>query len=132
MRPSVTGYLMALSDHTLDDIRPACSCIDGTLADIDTSDKECSLEAVLVELIKNPVSINVWAIIVGDSNSASLLASVNTTSSVRNIALLRASIIASASTTRSLVGVASWAKIDETVRSTAVVLGCPTVSLKLC
>lgn len=103
---------MTLSDHSADDICPTCGCVDSTLANIDSSNKECSLETVLRKLVKNPIGVDVWSVVVSDGDSSSLLASVNASSSVLDIALLRASIIASAGTTRRLVGVTTGAEVN--------------------
>ena len=103
--------------------------VDSTFANVDTGDKECCLEAIAGELVKDSVGVDVWAIIVCDSDSARGLASVDATASVCDVALLWASVIASAGAARGLVGVAARAVVDQTVGGTAVIFRSTTVSL---
>lgn len=51
VRPGVAGYLVALGDHSLDDVGPLRGGVDGALADIDTGDEKSGLESVLSELV---------------------------------------------------------------------------------
>jgi hypothetical protein len=129
VRPGVAGYLMAFSNHALNDIRPLCSGVDSTFANVNTGNEEGCLETIAGKLVKDTIGVDVWSIIVCNSNGASLLASVNTSTSICYIALLWASIIASAGTTRGLVGVTSRAVVDETVGCAAVIFRSTTVSL---
>jgi len=117
----VTGNLVALSIHSADDAGPALGGINGTLAKIVTSDKEGGFEAVVRELVQDLVGVNVRAVIIGNGHRAGGLARVDASSSILNIALLRARVITSASSTRSLVAIASWTEVDQTIRSTAVI-----------
>jgi hypothetical protein len=68
-------------------------------------------------------------VIVGDSDCSSLLADVNPTTSVCDITLLRASIIACAGSTGCLVGIASRAEVNQAVGSLTMVLCSSAVSL---
>lgn len=69
-------------------------------------------------------------IIIGDGDSASLLAGVDTTTSVCDVAPLRTGIVACAGSTRCLVGIASRAKVNQTVRSLAMIFRRSAVSLE--
>jgi len=128
MGPCVRGHLMALGNHALDDIGPAGSSINGTLAKIVSSDEEGSLEPVRCKLVENTISEGVRTVVIGDCHSSSLLARVDTASTVRHVALLWTRIIPGTCSTWCLVCITSWAKIDKTVRGSAVVLGGTTVS----
>lgn len=125
--PSVRSDLVTLGDHTLDDTAPLL--INRTFADVDTGNEEGGLEASRSELVQNLVSVDVWAVIVSDGNGSWLAASVNTTTTVRNATLLRASIVASAGSSRGLVGITTGTEVEKTVRGVAVLLGVSTVSL---
>lgn len=121
MRPGVTGNLVTFSIHSADDAGPVLGGINGTLAKVVTSDKEGGLETIFRKLVKDLVGVNVRAVIIGNGHRAGGLARVDASSSVLDIALLRARIIASASSTRSLVAIASWTEVDQTIRSSAVI-----------
>jgi arginine deiminase len=69
-------------------------------------------------------------VIVGNGDSASLLADVDTTASVCDAAPLRTGVVACAGSTKCLVGVASRAKVNQAVRSLAVIFGRSAVSLE--
>jgi hypothetical protein len=120
---------MAFSHHALDNVRPLRSGVDGALADVDTSDEEGGLEAILLELVKYTVGVDVRAVIVSDSNGSGSLTDVDTFAAVCNIALLGTSVVAGAGAGGSLVGIACRAKVDKTVRGVTVVFGCTAVSL---
>lgn len=124
--PGVGSDLVAVGDHTPDDSLPLL--VDSTLADVVTGDEEGGLEASSGELVKNLVSVDVWAVVVGDGNGSSLATGVDTGTAVSDVALLRASIIASAGSSRGLVGVAARTKVEQAVRSIAVIPGVSTVS----
>jgi hypothetical protein len=127
MGPGVRCDLVTFSDHTLDDSTPLL--VNSTLADVDTSDKESGLETSGVEFVQDLVSVDVWAVVVGDSNGSWLKAAVDAGTAVLNTAQLRASIIASAGTSRSLVGITTRSIIEEAIRSVAVLGSVSTVSL---
>lgn len=129
VRPSVRGNLVTVGDHTIDDIAPLL--IDSTLAKVDTGDEESGLETGSSELVKNLVSVDVWTVIVGDGNSSWLAAHVDTSTTILNAAFLRASIIASSGSSRSLVGIAGRTVVKQAVRSVAVLRSVSTVSLLL-
>jgi hypothetical protein len=120
---------MPLGNHPLDDVRPLSSRVDSTLADVDACDEEGSLETVLGELIKDTVGVDVWTVVVSDSDSSRSLTSVDTLASICYVALLRTSVVACACTSWGLVGIAGRAEVDKTVRSSTMVLGGTTVSL---
>jgi hypothetical protein len=125
--PSVGGDLVTFGDHTLDNRSPFL--INSTLADVNTSDKEGSLEARRIELVQNLVSVDVWAIIVGDSDSSWLAASVDASTAVRDAPLLSSDIVAGSSSSWGLVGITARAVVEKTVRSVAVLRSVSTVSL---
>jgi hypothetical protein len=128
--PCVASNLVAFSYHALDDIGPLRGGVDGTLADVDTGHEKGSLEAILGELVKHAVGVDVRAVIISNGDSTRRLAGVDTTATILDIAFLRTRVVTSASTGWCLVGVAAWAEIDETVRGIAVVLGSTAVSLQ--
>lgn len=128
MGPGVAGYLMAFGDHTLDHIGPLGGGIDRALANVDTSNKKGGLEAVLGELIQNTVGVDIWTVIVCDSDSAGDTASVDATSSVCDVALLWARVVAGACSSRSLVRIATRSVVDQTVRSHTVVFRRATIA----
>jgi hypothetical protein len=70
-------------------------------------------------------------VIVGDSDGARYLASVDSLAAVCNVALLRPSVVACTSSGGSLIRITSWTVLELTVRSSTVVLGSSTVSLYL-
>jgi hypothetical protein len=131
VRPGVAGNLMPFGNHPFDDVRPLGSRVDSTLTDVDACDEEGSLEAVLGELIKDAVGVDVRAVVVSDGDSPRSLTGVDTLASICYVSLLRTSIIAGACTSRGLVGIAGRAEVDETVRSSTMVLGGTTVSLSI-
>jgi hypothetical protein len=64
VRPGVTSDLMSVGVHIRDDTCPIL--INGAFAQVVTSDEECRLGTASFELGHNLLSIDVWAIIVGD------------------------------------------------------------------
>jgi len=128
VRPGVAGHLVAFGDHAANNIRPLCGRVNCALSKVDASNEKGGLEAILGELVEDPVGIDVWSIVVGDSDGPWLLANVDALSTVRDVAFLRAGVIARARASRSLVGVAGRTVIDETVRGSAMVLGGTAVS----
>ena len=125
--PGVTGDLVAFGNHSFDDSRPLL--VNGALAKVVTGDEEGSLEAGGLELVEDFVSVDVWAIVVSDGHGSRLQAFVDALSAVGNISLLGARVVASASSRRCLVGIASRTEGKLTIRSGAVVLGGTAVSL---
>jgi hypothetical protein len=126
VRPRVRSDLVTLSNHTPDDRGPGL--VDGTLANVDASHEESSLETSCLELVQNLVSVDVRAVVIGNGNSSWLAASVDASTTVRNAAFLRTSIVASASSSRGLVGITSRAEVEKTVRSVAMLCSISTVS----
>lgn len=125
--PSVGSNLVTIGNHAADDSTPLL--INGTLSKVDTSNEEGGLETGSSELVQDLVSVNVWTIIVSDGNGSGLAARINTSPTVGDTALLRTGIVACAGSSRGLVGIAGRAKIEQAVRSIAVVWGVSTVSL---
>lgn len=125
--PRVGGDLVTFSYHTSDNGSP--SLINGTLANIDASDEEGGLEASRVELVQDLVSVDVWTIVIGDGDRSWLAASVDTSTTIRDATLLRTGIVASTSSSGGFVGVTAGAKVEEAVRSVAVLCSISTVSL---
>ena len=127
MRPSVGGDLVTFGDHTPDNRSPCL--INGTLANVDTSDEEGGLEASRIEFVQNLVSVDVWAIIIGDGDSSWLATSVDTSTAVRDATLLSTDVVASSGSSGGLVGITARAEVEKTVRSVAVLRSVSTVSL---
>lgn len=127
VRPSVRSDLVTLGDHALDGTAPLL--INGTLSDVDTSDEEGSLEARRSEFVQDLISVDVWAVIIGNGNGSRGAASIDTLTTIGNVAFLGASIITSAGSSGSLVSVTTWAEVEEAVRGVAVLLGISTVAL---
>lgn len=96
--------------HALDHGAPLL--INSTLANVDTRDEECGLEAGGSELVENLVSVDVWAVVVGDGNGSGLQAAIDTGTAVLNAALLGTSIVASAGSSRSLVGITARTEVE--------------------
>jgi hypothetical protein len=86
----------------------------------------------LGELVKDSIGVDVWPVVVSDSDGARSLASVDAASSVRYVSFLGAGVIAGASASGSLVGVAGRAEVDEAVRGSTVVFSGTAVSLSYC
>jgi hypothetical protein len=129
VRPGVAGDLVALGDHAANNVCPARGRVDGALVVVDTGDEERGFETVLSELVEDLVGVDVRPIIVSDGYSSRVLAGIDTATTVRNVALLRARIVASACATGSLVGIACWTVFEQAIRSRAMVSACTTVSL---
>lgn len=125
--PSVGSNLVTLGYHALNNGAPVL--VNSTLANVDTSDKEGGLETGGGKLVKNPVGVDVWAVIVGNSYSSGLAALVDTSTTVLNVSLLRTSIVASAGSNRSLVGITTRTEVEQAVRRIAVLRCVSTVSL---
>jgi len=126
--PCVGCDLVALGNHALDHVGPLRCAVNGALAKVDTSHEESSLKASSSELVEDAVGVNVWTVVVGDGDCSSLLAGIDTATSVCDIALLRTRVVACASSTRSFVGIASWAEVNQAVGSLAVIFRSSAVS----
>lgn len=61
-------------------------------------------------------SDNYLPIVISNGDSSWLLANIDALAAVRDIALLRTSIVAGRGATRSLVGIASRAEINQAIR----------------
>lgn len=125
--PSVGCDLVALGDHALDNSVPLF--VNSTLANVVTSNEEGGLESGSSKLVKDLVSVDVWAVIVGNGYSSGLAASVNTRTTIRNIALDGASIVASGGSSRSLVSITARAEVEQAIRGVAVIRSVSTISL---
>ena len=64
MTPRMTSNLMALGDHTLDDVGPRGGRVDGTFAQVVTGDEEGGFEAICGKLVENLGGVKVWAAII--------------------------------------------------------------------
>jgi hypothetical protein len=110
VRPSVGSYLMTFGDHTADHSRPRLRLVvNGTLVDVDTGNKERSLESFRGEFVENIVSVNIWAVVISDGHSSGLGADVYSLSAVGNRADLGARGVAGAAARWQGVGIACWA-----------------------
>lgn len=125
----MTGDLMALGDHALDDTRPVL--VDGALANVVTSDEEGSLGSPGFEEIEHTFCIDVRSVIISDGDSVGFVTSINTSSTILNISKLGTRIVASGGSIRSLISVTSGAEVDQAVRSHAMVFSSTAVSLEL-
>lgn len=114
----MTGDLMTFSVHLLDDVDPVL--IDCALADVVASYEESSFEPSVLEQLEHSLSEGVWSIIVGDGNSTIIGAGVYTFTSVWNHTLLGASVVAGCWSARCLVSITSGTKVEQTIRSCAV------------
>jgi hypothetical protein len=82
-----------------------------------------------LELSHDLLSVDVWAVIVGDGNSVRLQTLPDSKTSIRNASKLGTSIIAGANSGRCLVRIAAWAEVKLTVRCRTIVFGVTAVSL---
>jgi hypothetical protein len=114
MRPGMTGDLVTLCVHVGDNASPVL--VDRALTKVVASDEESGLPVVGLELVQDLLSVDVGAIIVGNSNSFGLQASTDTNASVLDASELRTVVVRSGSSVRSLVRVAPWTKVDLTIR----------------
>lgn len=96
MSPGVTGDLVTLGIHSFDEIDPPGVPIKSTTA-IVSADKECALEAVLGQAIKDLASVDVGTVIECESDGASLSTCANTSTTVWDVTLLWTWIVARAS-----------------------------------
>lgn len=127
VRPGVTGDLVALVVHLLDDTRPVL--VDSTLANVVTSKEESSVKSGILEELEYSLSVDVWSIIIGDGHSAGVLATVDTSAAIRNVSKLWAKIIAGRCSIGSFVSIASRTKVELAVRGGAVSSGSSAVTL---
>lgn len=127
VRPSVGSNLVTVGDHASDDRGPLL--VDGTLANVDTSDEKGGLETGSSELVQDLVSVDVWTVIISNSNGSSFAACIDTSTAIGDTALLRTGIVTGGGSSRGLVGIAAGTKFEQAVRSVAVVWGVSTVSL---
>jgi len=127
VRPSVTGNLVALRIHSLDDTTPVL--VNGTFADIVTSYEEGSLCVVLVKLSQNIVSVDVWTVIISQSNSVLLHTRADTYTAVLDISKLRTGVVAGCGTVWCLQSIATRAEVNLAIRSLAVRLTNAAVTL---
>jgi len=64
MGPGVRGNLVALGNHTLDQVRIRCSEVDSSLAVVVASDEESRVEIVYLEQVEKLCCVVVWPIII--------------------------------------------------------------------
>jgi hypothetical protein len=132
VRPRMAGDLVTSGIHLGDDGRPlGGSIIDSALAVVDTSDEESRLHIVLFEEVENIVSVDVWAVIVGDGDGTWLSARVKTAVTVVDISKLGTGNGTGVVAVGYLVSITARAVVDETIRSIAVLWGVTTPSLRL-
>jgi len=53
--------LVTFGNHTLDHVGPLRCAVDCALAEVDSRDEECGLEAICGELVEDAVGVDVWA-----------------------------------------------------------------------
>jgi hypothetical protein len=61
MTPRMAGNLVALGDHTLDDVGPGSGGVNGAFAQVDAGYEEGCFETICGELIENLSCVKVWA-----------------------------------------------------------------------
>lgn len=130
VRPGVGGNLMLLFNHPLDDVGPSFGRVDGTLVDVDTGHEEGGLCVLGLEKVQQFFSVNVWAIVVSEGNSAWLDATVDTLSTIYLVSKLGTGSVAGTTSTWYLVAVTAWAKLEVAVRRLAVLSRITAVSFK--
>jgi len=92
---------MSFGDHTLDGSSPRLArVVNCALVDVDTSDKESGLCSGSFVLIQHTFSVNIRTVIVRDSDRVWLSAVVDALSTVRLVAELGTSDVASAASSR--------------------------------
>jgi hypothetical protein len=128
VRPSMAGNLMALGVHVLDNTPPVL--INGAFAKVVASNEEGCVGVARLELCHNLLSVDIWAIIVGDGDGLRLQALPNTNATILNCAQLSTSIIASGGSIRGLVSIATWTKVDLAIGCSTVLLGVTAVTLR--
>jgi hypothetical protein len=126
--PGVTGNLVALGVHVGNNAAPVL--VDCTLAIVIASNEESGLRVLCSELRHDLLSVDIWAVVIGDGNGLGLQALADTDATICDSAELGASIILSGCSDRGLVSIAAWPKVDLAVRCGAVVLGDTAVSLE--
>lgn len=103
----MTGNLVTFIIHAFNDGRPGSGrVIDCALSDVDSCDEESCLEVLLFEEVQNTIRVDVWTVIVGDSNGSGLLAGENALA-IWHISQNRSSNVARAASRRKYVCVTS-------------------------
>jgi hypothetical protein len=101
--PCVRGDLVTVVVHLLDNTCPVL--VNGTLSNVVTSDEESGMSSSCLELAHNAFGVDVWTIVVRDSNGPWVVADVDTKTTVRDASKLGSVVVAGACSSRSLVGV---------------------------
>jgi hypothetical protein len=96
MSPGVTGDLVALTIHSLDEVDPPRVTIESATT-IVSANEERALEAVLCQAVEDLASVDVGTIVECESDSASLGTCANASTTVWDIALLWTWVVARAS-----------------------------------
>jgi hypothetical protein len=121
MRPSVGCNLMSFVVCSLDRCSPRKSgIVNLSFAVVVTSDEEGGFGVVLLQDIQNMLGVDVWAVIISDSNGSSHCAVVDTGSTIQNITELRSRNSRSASAGWNRVVVASRGVVELTSRCSTV------------
>ena len=123
MRPSVGCNLMSFVVCSLDRRSPGKSgVVNFSLSIVVTSDEEGGFGIVLLQDIQNMLGVDVWAVIISNSNGSSYCAVVDTGSTIQNITELRSRNSRSASAGWNRVIIASRGVVELTSRCCTV--GC--------
>jgi hypothetical protein len=117
---------MAFGVHLRDDIAPVL--VNGAFAKVVAGDEESSTSIILLELLQYIIGVDVWTVIVSNSDLLRVQALANTDTTIFDVSELGPSILRSGCSVWSLVCIASRAEVDETVRGGAVVLSDTAVS----
>lgn len=80
----MASNLMAPSVHVLDNTTPVL--VDGALANVVAGDEKGCLASVLLEHIHDLRGVDVWAIVIGNSDSLWLQAGTDADATVLNVA----------------------------------------------
>jgi hypothetical protein len=122
MCPSVGCNLMSFVVCSLDCRSPRKSgVVNFTFAVVVASDEEGGFGIVLLQYVQNMLGVDVWAVIVSNSNGSSHCTIVDTGSAVQDVTKLGSSDSRSASTGWDLVVIASRCEVELTSRCSTVV-----------
>jgi hypothetical protein len=118
--------LMAFGVHLRDDTGPVL--INGALAKVVAGDEESSTSIILFELLQYILGVDVWTVVVSNSDLLGVQALANTDATIFDVSELGPSILSGGCSVWSFVCIASRTKVDETIRSGAVFFADTTVS----
>ena len=60
---------MSFRDHSLDNIWIRCRSVDRTFSKVVAGDKECRMEAELLQDVQKLIGVQIWAVIVSQSDN---------------------------------------------------------------